>query len=164
MRGRSAISTTADAAPRDATSASARSTTSASEPSPPIAQDVSAARRGERRHVVTVRRDEHPVERARAEHVEHVLEEPPSEAGALVVVEHGAKARLAAAASDLAGTMAQAGRFIAATSAANASTSRARRRRSSRERMIVEVPSTGMLDATVASSPRSTTIARTSPR
>ncbi len=127
-----------------------------------IAQHVSPAQGGEGRHVVAARRDEHSIERARAEDVEDVLEEPLREAGAVLVAQHGAKARLAVQ-QRLGRNDGPGGPLHRAASAQSARISRARRRRSSRDRMIVEVPSTG-IDATVSSSPRSTTIARISPR
>jgi hypothetical protein len=162
IQGRSAMSTTAAAAPRDATSASARSTTVRERSLSAIAQNVSPPRGGERRHVVATRRDEHSVETARAEHVEHVLEEPLREEGAVFVAEHGRRRDLPCSEA----TSPERWPRPAASSrslAENARISRERRRRSSRDRMIVEVPNTG-IDGTVGSSPRSTTIAQMRPR
>jgi hypothetical protein len=144
--------TTAAAAPRD----DGRERALAS-----IPQHVSPARGGDGLHVVAVRRDQHSVELARTEDVEHVLEQPPGEAGALRVVQDGAKARLAMR-QRLGRDDRPDGSLHRVTSAQNARTSRARRRRSSRERITVEDPSTGIA-VTVSSSPRSTTIARSSP-
>ena len=123
---------------------------------------MSASRRRKRRDVVSSRGDEHAVEPARTEDVEHVLQEPLREQGALVVVEHRAQARLAVE-PRLRRHDGPGGPPHRATSDENASTSRARRSRSSRDRITVEAPSTGIV-ATVPSSPRSTTIARRSPR
>ncbi len=157
----SAISTTADAAPRDATSARARVDDLRERTSAAIEQNVSPTGGSEGRHVVAARGDEHSVEPTGGQHVEHVLEEPPSEDGTVLVTEDGAKSRLALR-EGLGRHDGPGGPVHRTTSAQNARISCANRRRSSRERMIVEVPSTGMV-CTVVSSPRSTTIARISP-
>ena len=127
-----------------------------------VPKHAGAAREREIRDVVAVGRDEHPLQRARPQDVEHVLEQRAGEAGARVPVEDGAQPRLASRQ----GLRRHHGPRPAAhrtSRAASWSISRASSRRWSRERMTVDVPRTG-IPSTVPSSPRSTTIAPTRPR
>jgi hypothetical protein len=126
-----------------------------------IAQDLRASGVSKIGDVIAIGGHENARKGACVRHIEDVLEESPSEARALIVREYGSQARLTPHQRFCRDNDPHRSHRDAST--ANASTSRARRARSSRERMIVDVPKTGT-PITVASSPRSMTIARKSPR